>query len=409
MAVKLITEESEKDVTLLKDADVQYVSLVRHGANRMPFRVVKHEKGGEKANMRYAIQSIILPKGGELSKMAQAPGLEYLSEAHEQHRKDFDDYFRLDQIDPKVFDSESLKLLKAGDGWLLVGALQKDEKAEGALTLAEDQVEKLASLPVAPMNAIIGDPDMAAQMAMAASFRELFETELYAMLDIVHGSLKQAASEPKKRKAQIMSAIEAFKNFLSMGLDAIGGTAAKIEKYERQPKSTNKQEGDSDMDFKSEEFIKAVGDIVGPIMTTALSTLKDELKPAADKDADTKTDAEKKAEADAKVEAEKKAEADAKAKADGVDPNITALTATVKTLTEKVETLGSQLDTDPAGESQEDIDAKKTKAEKDAEAKAKAEAETMPVNVNGKWDDKKIDTSVFSGMLTKKKEEAKAA
>jgi len=395
MAVKLITEESEKDVTLLKNADVKFVSLVRHGANRMPFRVVKQEKGGEQENMSYAIQSIILPKDGELSSLAQVKGLEYLSEATDDHRKDFDDYFRLDQLDPKEFDSDTMKLLKVGNGWLLVGALQEKAKVEGALTLAEDQVEKLASLPAAPMNAFIGDPDVAAQAAMAASFRELFETELYAMLDIVHGALKQAAAEPKKRKSQIMSAIDAFKNFLSMGLDAIGGTATKIEKFERQP-LTSKSEGDEDMDYKSEEFVNAIGDIVGPIITEAMGKLKEELTPKAPEDNEDSKAADASPAADADTQKSEKSEE---------DPKVAALTKTVKDLTEKLDKIGDQLQADPAGEADtqnEDADAK-------AKAKAKAEkaaAESVPAQVNENWSDKKIDMDVFSGMLTNAKNKA---
>jgi hypothetical protein len=391
MAVKLVTQESEKEVTLLKDADVEYVSLVRHGANRMPFRVVKQQKGGEKQNMRYAIQSIILPKGGELSSLAQTEGLEYLSEATSEHRKDFDDYFRLDQADPKMFDSESMKLLKVGNGWLLVGALQESEKGEGTLTLSKDQVEKLASLPAAPMNAIIGDPDAAAQMAMAASFRELFETELYAMLDIVHGALKQAAAEPKKRKTQIMGAIDAFKNFLSMGLDAIGGSPAKMEKFER-PNLTSKSEGDEEMDYKSEEFAKAVGDIVGPIVKDALTSLKDELKPEENAENDNKgTDKANDETTPEKTEKTEKA-----------DKRVAELESTVKALTEKIESLGDQLDTTPAGESDTDTEDK----EKAAADKEKAEREIVNQQVPSNWSDKKINMDVFSGMLTKKSKAA---
>lgn len=47
--VKIITEEAEKDVTFLVDVDPLFVSLVKHGANQQPFRVIKEEKkkGGE--------------------------------------------------------------------------------------------------------------------------------------------------------------------------------------------------------------------------------------------------------------------------------------------------------------------------------------------------------------------------
>jgi len=44
--MKIVSEVKEADVTFLTDADVQFVSLVRHGANRSPFKVIKEEKEG---------------------------------------------------------------------------------------------------------------------------------------------------------------------------------------------------------------------------------------------------------------------------------------------------------------------------------------------------------------------------
>jgi len=50
--VRVITELAEKEVTFLTDVDAMFVSLVKHAANQMPFRVIKSddgevEKGGE--------------------------------------------------------------------------------------------------------------------------------------------------------------------------------------------------------------------------------------------------------------------------------------------------------------------------------------------------------------------------
>jgi hypothetical protein len=48
MPLKIVSVPVEKTVTMLEDAEVSFISLVRHGANRMPFRVMKAdvEKGG---------------------------------------------------------------------------------------------------------------------------------------------------------------------------------------------------------------------------------------------------------------------------------------------------------------------------------------------------------------------------
>jgi len=47
--VKIVTEEIEKDVTFLVDVDPLFISLVKHGANQQPFKVIK-QNGFAKAN-----------------------------------------------------------------------------------------------------------------------------------------------------------------------------------------------------------------------------------------------------------------------------------------------------------------------------------------------------------------------
>ncbi len=42
--IKVVTEMMEKEVTFLVDVDPLFVSLVKHGANQQPFRVIKEEK-----------------------------------------------------------------------------------------------------------------------------------------------------------------------------------------------------------------------------------------------------------------------------------------------------------------------------------------------------------------------------
>ena len=380
MGVKLVQESKTKEVDLLKDVNVEYVSLVKHGANRMPFRVVKSQsEGGDDSNMRYAIQSILLPKGTSLEDITAMKGLEYLADARTE-KQEFDGYDKLHQIDPKMFDAETMQLLKVGDGWLLVGKLSEKADVDEALTLGKEQVEKLAEIPMSPMDSIIGDPDAAAQQALAMQFRELFEKELYAMLDVVHGSLKQAGTDPKKRKSTIISAIDGFKSFLIVGLDAIGNSAAKMEKTD--------DKGVEDMDLNSQEFKDAVAGIVKELApdiakdaaTEALKTFKAELDKAPTTDDTTPDDT---------------TQDQPKAKAED-----NPLLDVVNQLSEKVENLSNQLNTDPAATDEEDDAEAKAKA--DAEAKAaeeKRKAEQL-VEPEKKWNDKKIDTGVFRGLLT---------
>ena len=57
---KVISTIVENEVTFLTDVDVEFVSMVKHGANRTPFKILKSDKGG--ADMNKVIQAVLIPK-----------------------------------------------------------------------------------------------------------------------------------------------------------------------------------------------------------------------------------------------------------------------------------------------------------------------------------------------------------
>ena len=59
--------QREEVVTFLADPDITYVSLVRHGANNTPFRIVKGYKGGA---MNKIIQAVMVPKDSKVDIQA---------------------------------------------------------------------------------------------------------------------------------------------------------------------------------------------------------------------------------------------------------------------------------------------------------------------------------------------------
>ena len=61
------TTQREEVVTFLADPDITYVSLVRHGANNTPFKIVKGHKGGA---MNKIIQAVMVPKDSEIDIQA---------------------------------------------------------------------------------------------------------------------------------------------------------------------------------------------------------------------------------------------------------------------------------------------------------------------------------------------------
>lgn len=67
MKKKVQVSQQEEVVTFLADPDITYVSLVRHGANNTPFRIVKSHKGG---SMGKIIQAVMVPKDSEIDVRA---------------------------------------------------------------------------------------------------------------------------------------------------------------------------------------------------------------------------------------------------------------------------------------------------------------------------------------------------
>jgi|GEM_PF-4194833 len=345
--VKIVSEEVEKDVTLLQDVDPEFVSLVRHGANRMPFRVVKKEKeGGER--MGLYIQSLLLSKGTKFDKITEIPELAYLSEAKTDQVQRFEGYDKYTQLDESKFVPETFKLVKvAEDAWALAGDLAAGITPEDALMVSEETARKAAELPVPPMDTVIGDTAEARRASVIMSFGEHLHKEVDSMLSIVFGALKQAAADPARRKKVVLGAVDAFRNFLSVGLDVVGEAAAKIER----PDISGKIGGINMLEFKDEkEFSEAVGKVVSAVLKERDEKAREEAEKAR---AEEEKKAEEKRIAEAKktlVEAEKgKEQADVYEKIGSLTQSIEKISNTVDSLAKKQEELENSIDGEPAG------------------------------------------------------------
>jgi hypothetical protein len=282
------------------------------------------------------IQSILVPRGTSLDVLLAEKGLSWLSEADLEKKQEFEKYMAFPQLDVAKFDRGSLALTKVHDKgvWVVSGKLLDQKDAEKAL-----------SLPASPMDAVVAEVPMPSHVV---TFGELFDRELRSFIDIVSGAMSQTASDAKARKSAIMGALDSFTSFLSMSLDAVGKEAVEVETAlkELQTKS-NEEGGQGDDMFKTtEEFAKAVTDIVTGILDKKAA----EAKAADDKKKIEEEEARKKAAsqqtpppAGAAVTAEALATLEKNFK-DGLE----VLTKSVKELTEKTDKLGAQTVTDPA-------------------------------------------------------------
>lgn len=341
MPAKIIVEEVQKDVTLMTEPQAEFVSLVRHGANRMPFRVVKTaEKGGE-TSVTFAVQSILLPNGKQLNSLAAQEGKQWLADVRVDKAQKYEGYQKLVQTEMVKFDPASLQMVALGDGALaIVGKLSQE--TPNAIVL---DVEAAKSLAMAPLDA----PMESEAITLAPTFRDLMDREISSMLDIVYGALKQAAADPKQRKSTIIGAIDNFKTFFTTGLDSIG--TAKVEFTEK----TETTGGLDEMFKTKEEFVAAVGEVVAPMLqefgTKLGETLKTELAPKAPEKTET-TDP---------PQTEKVETPDfGKMVTEAVDKAMKPFTEKLDALAAKTEKIGSQVTTDPAATTTTDPPVEKT-------------------------------------------------
>uniref|UniRef100_A0A6M3M0F3 Uncharacterized protein n=1 Tax=viral metagenome TaxID=1070528 RepID=A0A6M3M0F3_9ZZZZ len=395
--VKVITETKETEVAMLKDVDVEFVSLVRHGANQSPFRVVKSDNLKEGDGMSMVIQSILFPKDLTLDALAAKEGLEWLSEAKGDQVEKFDEYSKAVQIDVEKFDKGSLHLVKLDESgaFATVGKLTEDNAKENVLTLGQGQKEGL-NIGISPMNQPIAEE---AGPVYVVTFRDMFEKELSSFLDVVRGAMNQSTSDTKKRKSAVMGALDSFKSFLAIGLDALSksgstgkkedGTSAElgdelVDKILTAIKSSS-QDGGTEMFTNEKEFTDAVSKVlqaeVPGIVTTVLAAQKEQ----ADADAATAAEAAEAAALAEKLQPLKKEdgsmetaeEAQARVAADVVEKSdnleIKALVAKMADMQKTIEGFGAQIVTSPAAAENDDVVV----------------------------DPEKKGTSVFSGMFTK--------
>jgi len=308
-AKEMITIPRETTVTFLKNPEVSFVSLVRHGANNTPFRVIKSNKGEP---MNKIVQAIRVLKDSKAD-------LETL--VGKDFRKDTivedGNYLIYEQVDKSVCnpDTKAIVVLDPANHVYAVTYELLVEGGQAANTVAKSSDNPLPNSVVLHEN------------LKEVDYWDVFN-EMYAMSDLISGSMGQSTRTSEDRKAIVLSAIDNFKAFCEAVFEdvksvepfpvgkGIENVLKLIETFQKQV-SVKKQitGGETMFELESKEVL------VGIIAETVDSVLT------------------KKAMDDAKsVEAKEKLAKEAKITEDR-EKEITDLKALVADLTAKVETL----------------------------------------------------------------------
>jgi len=201
-------EEITQPANEIINAKPDWLALVKHGAIRAPFKIVKSENTltGVKL-MDRVVQSIRVPKGVDLQEFAKVSGLEFLAnpslEAKLVKTKDGIDEHILIPEDAFLTDSLSVESGPTGLS-LVIGTLTKSEENPDAI-----QVTKaIGMLPA----------DSGVNYEVPGFLGDEMGRELRAMEGIIGSTLMQSAVDKAAAHATITGAINNFKAFVDKAL-----------------------------------------------------------------------------------------------------------------------------------------------------------------------------------------------
>lgn len=175
---------TEADVSFMTNTEVEFVSLVGHAANRSPFKIIKGEVKGENT-MPKAIYNVLVSKDVTEEKLQELVDEHKFSvdQKDETALEGFDVY---SQIEDDEVDLETRKMSALADGVYAVVADLKEESEKEGLKKEEFEYETLDKVA----------------------------DSLFAMMDIVLGTMRQPEAEGTSRKDMIMTAVNNFTSYV---------------------------------------------------------------------------------------------------------------------------------------------------------------------------------------------------
>ena len=175
---------TEAEIGILSDVDVHFVSLVGHAANRQPFKIIKGEVKGDNT-MPKTIYNVLVSKDVTEEKLQELMDEHKFSvdQKDETALEGFDVY---SQIEDNEVDLETRKMSALADGVYAVVADLKVESEKEGLEKEEFEYETLDKVA----------------------------DSLFAMMDIVLGTMRQPEAEGTSRKEMILTAVNNFTSYV---------------------------------------------------------------------------------------------------------------------------------------------------------------------------------------------------
>jgi len=196
---KVFGKVIEEEVTFLTDPEIEFVSLVNHAANRMPFKIIKQEDV-----MSEMLYRVLVPKDMEQDKLKELAE-KYSFSTENEEKGNFTEY--------RIFKQKDIE--KAEDKETALVALDKENKIYAVVvTEKKEDIEKYD----------------------AQSLDDVLRA-MYSMEEIIYGVLTQPAAKQEERVDMVKKAIN---NFMEFAISVLENT--KAEDVAKEVKKEEKKE-----------------------------------------------------------------------------------------------------------------------------------------------------------------------
>lgn len=238
----------ETEVEYMEDLDVGFISLVDKGANHVPFKVIKSED-----TMDDVIQSVVTPVKKELDTYRET--LSWLGEfkvSKTENHGDYTKYVSFPMSDLKEDSYKIVRLSEEGDSFAIVGQPKVPQESHVVF------------------KASVMDTPVKFSERGVETFGDEFYEELSYLIDSVAGTMSLDKLDNKKKKAAISNALDAFKIFISAGLDMNSGqTNISLREFSKFEKKHKVSEVESMEDTNTVEKMDAMA--TQPGMNTGIA------------------------------------------------------------------------------------------------------------------------------------------
>lgn len=190
----------ETEVEYMEDLDVGFISLVDKGANHAPFKIIKSED-----SMDDVIQSVITPLNKSLTDFETPIVSTDLKILKTENHGDYTKHISFPMSDLK---EESVKLVRLSEdetAFVIVGQPKTPNEAH-----------------VIYKNSIMDIPVKFSE-SVVETFGDEFYSQLNNLVNSLTGTMALDKLDNKKKKAAIGNSLDAFKIFISAGLDMNSG------------------------------------------------------------------------------------------------------------------------------------------------------------------------------------------